>query len=118
MKDARGITGSSAPQQAGIFVCLGEFEVDWFVHINNTGGSADVWGLEGLDGSELIQSAEGYFFLPRPIPPSQLTLTRTDIRPPPDEDEEGPPDGTSVWTVSRMTLPDAGPGDSPGGPTS
>jgi len=42
MADARGIAGSRAPEQEGCFVCLGEFEMEWFVDMNNTGGTVDV----------------------------------------------------------------------------
>jgi len=44
MHSAPGIAGAQQPEVAGLFVCLGEWEDDWFVALNNTGGPVDVWG--------------------------------------------------------------------------
>jgi hypothetical protein len=43
MGAAPGIAGSSAPEEQGVFLCLNEFDVDFFVRMNNTGGPVDVW---------------------------------------------------------------------------
>jgi hypothetical protein len=65
--------------------------------MNNTGGPVDLWAVEGLDRSELVESPEGVLFVPRPIPPSQLTLVRRDIEPPPDDADEEV-SGCGQWT--------------------
>jgi len=78
MADARGIAGSRAPEREGCFVCLGEFEMEWFVDMNNTDGTVDVWAVEGIDVDDLVESPEGHLYLPRVIPPDQLTLWRRD----------------------------------------
>jgi len=79
MERARGIAGSDRPEQEGCFLCLDEREVAWFVRMNNTGGTVDVWAVDGIEENSLVESPEGHYFLPRPVPPSQLTLHRTDI---------------------------------------
>jgi hypothetical protein len=79
MSEACGIAGSREPEQAGCFLCLNEFYVDWFVRMNNTGGPVDVWAVDGVSEHELVESPEGHDYLPRPIPAGQLTLLRTDI---------------------------------------
>jgi hypothetical protein len=66
--------------------------------MNNTGGLVDLWAVEGIDRSELVESPEGYFFVPRPIAPEQLTLARTDIDPPPEEPDDQPVDGSGMWS--------------------
>lgn len=48
------IAGSSAPEQAGCFLCLNDFEMEWFVKtINTTGGPVDVWAVDGVDEKDL-----------------------------------------------------------------
>jgi hypothetical protein len=75
MAAARGIAGSDSPEQQGCFLCLDD-EVEWFVGMNNTGGPVDVWAVDGVDPSELRESPEGYFYLPRRIAPAALELVR------------------------------------------
>jgi len=84
MGASRGIAGSISPEQEGCFLCRSESEADWFVRMNNTGGTVDVWAVEDIDELMLVESPEGYLYLPATIPPSQLTLIRADI--PPQED--------------------------------
>jgi hypothetical protein len=98
MDFVRGIAGSSAPEQAGVFLCFDEEEADWFVRMNGTGGPVDVWAVGGIKASELVESPEGYFFLPTAIPAEQLTLARTDIDPPPEEPDDTPVDGSGMWS--------------------
>jgi hypothetical protein len=79
MGAARGIAGSRRPEQDGCFLCLDDHEVDWFVRMNNTGGTVDVWAVDGIDGADLIESPEGHCFLPRRIPRERLELVQTDV---------------------------------------
>lgn len=74
-----GIAGSLQPEVAGIFLCLDEFEADWFVRMNNTGGSIDVWSVEGVDMSSLIDNGSGHSYLRERIPVSRLKLERRDL---------------------------------------
>lgn len=97
MEAARGIAGSTGPEQDGIFLCFSEAEAGFFIGMNGTGGPVDLWAVEGIDLSELIESPEGFLFLPRPIPPSRLTLVRRDIEPPPDDSDEEM-SGSGQWT--------------------
>jgi hypothetical protein len=81
MADAAGIAGSTEPEQVGFFVCREEDEAEWFVRMNNTRGPVDVWAVSGLDPEELIESPEGYLYVPRRVPPKCLRLIREDIPP-------------------------------------
>ena len=82
MAAACGIAGSRTPEQAGCFLCIGEFEMQLFVEMNNTGGTVDVWAVEGIDVDDLVESPEHFMYLPRVIPPERLTLWRRDcLRP-------------------------------------
>jgi hypothetical protein len=81
MGAACGIAGSGEPEQEGCFLCEGEFEADWFVQMNNTGGTVDVWEVTRVDAAALAESPEGHFYLPQAVPPDRLTLVRTDIPP-------------------------------------
>jgi hypothetical protein len=56
MKDALGIAGSVQPEQEDCFLCLHEGEVSWFVSMNNSGGSVDVWAVGGVEEAELVTS--------------------------------------------------------------
>jgi hypothetical protein len=78
---ARGIAGSLAPEQAGCFLCRDDSEAEWFVRMNNTGGDVDVWAVDGIIEASLLESPEGFAYLPAVIPPGQLTLVRPNIPP-------------------------------------
>jgi hypothetical protein len=83
MSAARGIAGSRTPEQDGCFLCLDEYEMEWFVNsINNTGDSVDVWIVEGVAENELIETMGGFSYLPRTVEPEHLTLWRRDCPPP------------------------------------
>lgn len=78
MGAARGIAGSTRPEVDGIF--LGhEHDVDYFTRLNNTGTEVDVWAVDGIDEDDLIDSPNGYLYLPGVIPADRLILIATDI---------------------------------------
>src|SRR5215210_9174962 len=81
MRDAPGIAGSHGAEQDGCFLCRDEWEVDWFVRMNNTGGAVDVWAVNDVDEKELVESPGGHFYLAGAIPPERLLLVRRDIEP-------------------------------------
>jgi hypothetical protein len=74
MGAASGIAGSSAPEEAGVFLCRDEFEAGFFVRMNNTGGPIDVWSVSGIDEQQLISTGSGFSYFPARIPNSQVTL--------------------------------------------
>ena len=74
-----GIAGSLTPEAAGIFLCRDEFEADWFVRMNNTGGPVDVWMVEGVDPTSLTDNGRGYGYFSTKIPASSLTLLRSSL---------------------------------------
>lgn len=73
MGAARGIAGSNEPEQQGCFLARDEWECDWFVRMNNTGGPVDVWEVAGIRSSDLVESPHHYFYYPGVIPPARLT---------------------------------------------
>jgi len=81
MREARGVAGSAAPEQEGVFLCSSEHEAGFFLRFNNGDGPLDLWSVEGVEENELIESPEGFEFVGRPIPPSQVSLVRQDIEP-------------------------------------
>lgn len=78
---AVGIAGSALPECEGCFLARDEFEADFFVRMNNTGGPVDVWEVSGVHADELVESAEGFVFLPRVVAPEQLRLVRRGVPP-------------------------------------
>lgn len=80
MGAAPGIAGSRKPEVEGCFVCMDEFEVQWFAQtINNTGGPVDVWEVEGLTFADLTESPHGHYWYPGTIPPAQIRLLRPGV---------------------------------------
>lgn len=79
MGAARGIAGSDQPEQQGCFLALDDFECDWFVRMNNTGGPVDVWEVDGIETDDLVLSPEGYHYFPGVIAPDRLRLVRRDV---------------------------------------
>jgi hypothetical protein len=80
MGAARGIAGSPRPEVDGCFLAE-EGEIEWFVHMNNTGGPADVWAVDGVDEGDLVDNGNGYFYLPQVIARASLTLIHSDLPP-------------------------------------
>lgn len=79
MGAAPGIAGSTAPEVAGCYLAEDESEADWFLRMNNTGGPVDLWSVEGIDADALVESPNGYRYLPAKVPAAALTLVRSDI---------------------------------------
>lgn len=79
MGAARGIAGSTRPEADGIFLVEDEWDVSYFVRMNNTGGPVDVWQVEGVDVDQMVDNGNGYFYLPGRIPVGQLTLVQHDL---------------------------------------
>ncbi len=81
MGPANGIAGSRVAEQQGCFLALNEYERDWFVRMNNTGGPVDVWEVSGVVFDELIVAPQGYPYRPGVISPDMIRLTHRDIPP-------------------------------------
>jgi hypothetical protein len=80
MGPACGIAGSRRPEEQGVFLCSDDHEAGYFVDMNNTGGPVDVWAVEGVTEDELVQSGNGYWYLPRRIPPETLSLVSASVQ--------------------------------------
>jgi hypothetical protein len=80
MSAARGIAGSNSPEQEGCFLCQDESEADWFACMGSSFGPVDVWAVEGVNESDLIESPEHYFYVTFPIPRGRLKLVRQDVQ--------------------------------------
>lgn len=115
MNSASGIAGSTRPEVDGVFVCTGEYDIDFFVRLNNTSGPVDVWAIDGID-EELIESGTGFFYIPHEIPREALTLVSQDIPPrPPDPAPQASASDYAYGTGLTITFDDdtpAGPGSS------
>ena len=48
---ARGLAGSTAAEEEGVFLCQDQFEARFFVDMNNTGDPVDVWAVTGVRGT-------------------------------------------------------------------
>ena len=81
MGAARGIAGSVRPEQQGCFLAANEFECDWFVRMNNTGGAVDVWEVNGIEADDLLPSPEGHHYYPGVIAAARIRLVREDVPP-------------------------------------
>ena len=81
MGAAPGIAGSPTPEVDGCFLAGDVDTADYFVRMNNTGGPVDVWEVSGFDAADLVDSQEGYSYLPRTVPPSHLRLVREGFQP-------------------------------------
>ena len=74
---APGIAGNGRPEVEGCFLCEDELEARWFEEeINNTGGFVDVWEVDGLTLTDLIESPNGFYWYPGTIPPERVRLLR------------------------------------------
>ena len=78
MGAARGIAGSDRPEVEGVFLCRDEFEADFFVGFDATTLPVDVWAVDGVDEADLVESTQGFMYLPRCIPAASVTLLRAD----------------------------------------
>jgi hypothetical protein len=79
MGDVRGIAGSIHPEEEGCFLCRDRQEADWFVAMNNTGGPVDIWVVDSVDTSKLVDAGSGYYFLPGVIARDRITLAEQDL---------------------------------------
>lgn len=112
---APGIAGSLTPEEEGVFLCRDEFEADFFVRINNTGGPVDVWAVAGIKEDELITAGYGFgYFGPDPAQPGhagQRAAGRAcSCEPPPAAQEEAAEEETASRPV-RGGSRSAGPGE-------
>jgi hypothetical protein len=79
MAAASGIAGSNRPEEEGAFLCRDEFEADFFVRLNNTGGPVDVWIVDEIDEALLSDNRNGFLYLPDEAPAGRST---DPLRPP------------------------------------
>ena len=81
MADAPGIAGSRQPEEEGCFLCMNDFEVSFFVRINNTGGPVDVWAVEGIN-DEACHATKRVSVRAKahPTHPAELVPPRPDAR--------------------------------------
>jgi hypothetical protein len=106
MGTARGIAGSAQPEAPGVFVVDSDFDAEFFVRFSAE--PVDVWSFEA-DPDELVDGGSGYRYLPRTVPPDQLTLHRRDVVLPPLTPSNNDGAYRSTLTISY----DDPPGPSP-----
>ena|SRR5579871_5671526 len=73
MGAARGIAGSSVPEEEGVFLCRDEFEAGFFRRFD-AAGSADLWAVTGIEPGDLLEAGSGFCYYPGRIPPEQVSL--------------------------------------------
>ena len=56
-----------------MFLCE-EFQVEFFVRMNNTGGPVDVWEISGTFEDQMINNGSGFLYFPGRIPATQVSL--------------------------------------------
>jgi hypothetical protein len=81
MGAAPGLAGSRRPEQQGCFLCRDEWGAEWIVDMNNTDGPVDVWAVDGVAEDSLVESGEGFFYVPFVIGPEHIVLLHRDIGP-------------------------------------
>jgi hypothetical protein len=81
MGAAPGIAGSLLPEQEGSFVCLNDGEVDFFLGFDASGDLLDLWAIEGVEETMLVESPDHFWYVPAVIPADRLTLVDQDIAP-------------------------------------
>ncbi len=102
MGAAAGIAGSSSPEVEGVFLCRDIGEVQFFMGIRN-GVDADVWAVDGIDERDLVESPEGFAYLPARI--TRDALTRIDPPAPlPSTVHDGP--SSAYQSTLTITLDD------------
>lgn len=75
MSGTRGIAGSRQPEVVdGIFLSPDNFTAQFFVRMNNTGGPVDIWAVDDVDPNDLIESGNGFSYVPYRINRQRLTL--------------------------------------------
>ena len=79
MDSAPGIAGSRLPEADGCFLCVDDFEVDFFVRMNNTGGPVDVWAVDGIDERRLVSAPNGFSYLRGRVAPAQLSIVQSRV---------------------------------------
>ena len=82
MGTAPGIAGSERPEAEDAFVCRGEFELSFFLRMNNTGGPVDVWGVDGVDEASLVDNGNGFVYVPGVVSPRRVRLVRPEAQAP------------------------------------
>jgi hypothetical protein len=85
-----GIAGSRTPEVEGVFLCLTEFDVDFFVQMNAPGTELDVWAVRDVIADELVESVHGFYYTPARIPPDRLTRHDAPASPYPTRFHDGP----------------------------
>ena len=74
MGAARGIAGSTAPEENGVFLCRDESGARLFIDLDNTGGPVDVRVVTGIEEGGLVAGGPGFCYVPAAISPARVTL--------------------------------------------
>jgi len=74
MSGAWGIAGSRQPEVDGIFLSPDHFTAQFFVRMNNTGGTVDIWAVDDVDPNDLIESGNGFSYVSYRIDRQRPTL--------------------------------------------
>jgi hypothetical protein len=79
MGPASGIAGSRTPEVDGCFLAQDEYDVEFYLGFD-TNDLVDVWLVEGIHWTELIESQESFWYYPDKVPRSMISLQRCNLR--------------------------------------
>lgn len=79
MGAAPGIAGSTQPEQEGCFLADHERTAEFFVRMGTDRGPVDVWLVSDVDPGMLVESPEGFHYLPGTIARDRIALHRSDV---------------------------------------
>ena len=79
MGAARSIAGPRYAEVDGVFLSRDEFEVEFFIMINATGGPIDVWAVEPAASDQWVETNAGFRYVVGTVAAERITLIRRDI---------------------------------------
>jgi len=107
MSGTRGIAGSRQPEVEGIFLSSDHFTAQFFVRMNNTAGPVDIWAVDDVDPNDLIESGNGFSYVPYRIGHQRLTLHDQELTEdalPPAVEMQSNEAGASTAYSSSLTI--------------
>jgi hypothetical protein len=78
MGRAPGVAGNRTPVIEGCFLAQDEADVEFFLGFD-ANELVDVWAIEGIHWTELVEPPEGFWYYPGRIPRSMISLHRRDV---------------------------------------
>lgn len=100
--------GAGARRRTGCLCASAASTLTLFVGMNNTGTRVDLWAIDGLDEGQLVESENGFLYVPGGIAVEMITLVEMNLDSPDDALNEVPGDASSAYQSSLVIELDAG----------